>query len=98
MMFSWEACSNQSLVWAPLARGNCVRAQKEHRYGQRATITIMQISPLSLCLPDRLRITDLQERHCDVSGVDKQDEALGGEQHENKLVSEGAKDLETAGL
>lgn len=55
-------------------------------------------TPFSLCLPKRLRITDLQKRLCDVSGADKQDEALGGEQHENKLVSEGAKDQETAGL
>lgn len=54
--------------------------------------------PLLPSLAKRLRITDLQERHCDVSAADKQDEALGGEQHENKLVSEGAKDLETNGL
>lgn len=58
----------------------------------------MQIYPFSLFLSESLRITDLQERLCDVSSADKQDEALQGEQHENKLVSEGAKDQETAGL
>lgn len=59
----------------------------------------MQISPFPcVYLKGCVRITDLLERLCDVSGADKQDEALGGEQHENKLVSEGAKDLETAGL
>lgn len=58
----------------------------------------MQISSFSLCLPKSQCIRDLQERLCDVSGADKQDEAPGGEQHENKLVSEGAKDQETTGL